>query len=45
MYGNRYSGAEWKARLELAAAYRLVHHVGWIELIFNLTKNPAPEVR
>jgi hypothetical protein len=42
MYGNRYSGAEWKARL---AAYRLVHHVGWIELIFNVTKNPAPEVR
>ena len=45
MYGNRYSGADWKARLELAAAYRLVHHVGWIDLIFNLTKNPAPEVR
>ena len=35
MYGNRFSEVEWKARLELAAAYRLVHHFGWIELIYN----------
>ena len=27
--------AEWKARLELAACYRVFNHLGWTELIFN----------
>lgn len=35
MYGNRFSMSEWEARVELAAAYRLVQHFGWIELIYN----------
>jgi len=35
MYGNRFSTSEWEAVVELAAAYRLVHHFGWIELIYN----------
>ena len=33
--GNRLSQAEWQARVELAAAYRLVHHYGWTDLIYN----------
>ena len=27
--------AEWQARLELAACYRLFDHLGWTEMIFN----------
>ena len=27
--------AEWQARVELAAAYRIFAHLGWTELIFN----------
>lgn len=29
------SEAEWQARVELAACYRIFDHLGWIELIFN----------
>jgi ribulose-5-phosphate 4-epimerase/fuculose-1-phosphate aldolase len=32
---NRYSEAEWSARLELAACYRIFAMFGWDELIFN----------
>jgi ribulose-5-phosphate 4-epimerase/fuculose-1-phosphate aldolase len=35
--------AEWKARLELAACYRLFAHLGWTELIFNHITVRAPE--
>ena len=27
--------AEWQTRLDLAAAYRLAHHFGWTDLIYN----------
>ena len=27
--------AEWQARLELAACYRIFDHLGWVEMIFN----------
>jgi ribulose-5-phosphate 4-epimerase/fuculose-1-phosphate aldolase len=29
------STAEWKIRVELAAAYRMIHHWGWTSLIYN----------
>jgi ribulose-5-phosphate 4-epimerase/fuculose-1-phosphate aldolase len=29
------SEAEWQARLELAACYRIFDHLGWVEMIFN----------
>lgn len=32
---SRYSEAEWQTRLDVAAAYRLVHHYGMAELIYN----------
>ena len=37
--------AEWAARLELAACYRVFHHLGWIENIFNhiTLRVPGPE--
>ena len=37
--------AEWTARVKLAAAYRIVDHLGWAELIFNhLTlRVPGPQ--
>jgi ribulose-5-phosphate 4-epimerase/fuculose-1-phosphate aldolase len=31
----RFEPAEWAARLELAAAYRVFAHLGWTELIYN----------
>ena len=39
--------AERKARVELAAAYRLVEMLGWVELIFNhiTVRVPGPEIR
>jgi ribulose-5-phosphate 4-epimerase/fuculose-1-phosphate aldolase len=43
MYGNRFSQSEWEARIELAAAYRLVHHFGWIELIYNHISYQLPD--
>lgn len=35
--------AEWKARLELAACYRLFSYLGWTELIFNHITVRAPD--
>lgn len=32
---ERVSAAEWAARIELAAAYRIFHMLGWSEQIFN----------
>ncbi|MFJ5265182.1 class II aldolase/adducin family protein [Streptomyces sp. NPDC088387] len=29
------SDAEWRARLELAACYRVFDHLGWVEMVFN----------
>ena len=31
----RFSEAEWQARVQLAAAYRIFDHLGWTELIYN----------
>lgn len=31
----RYSDAEWQARVQLAACYRIFAHLGWAELIYN----------
>jgi ribulose-5-phosphate 4-epimerase/fuculose-1-phosphate aldolase len=31
----RFSPAEWEARVQLAAAYRIFDHLGWTELIYN----------
>jgi ribulose-5-phosphate 4-epimerase/fuculose-1-phosphate aldolase len=37
--------AEWAARLQLAACYRIVAHLGWTELIYNhiTLRLPAPD--
>jgi ribulose-5-phosphate 4-epimerase/fuculose-1-phosphate aldolase len=43
--GNRLFAAEWQARVELAAAYRLVHHFGWTDLIYNHISYELPEQR
>ncbi len=32
---QRYSEAEWQARVQLAACYRIFAHLGWSELIYN----------
>ena len=39
------SDEEWKIRVDLAAAYRLVHHYGWDDLIFThlSARIPGPE--
>ena len=39
------SEAERKARVELAAAYRIFNHLGWVEMIFNhiTLRVPGPE--
>jgi hypothetical protein len=36
---------EWALRLELAACYRVFHHLGWTESIFNhiTLRIPGPE--
>jgi ribulose-5-phosphate 4-epimerase/fuculose-1-phosphate aldolase len=36
---------EWTARVQLAAAYRIFHHLGWTELIYNhiSLRLPGPE--
>jgi len=41
------SEAERKARVELAAAYRIFNMLGWVEMIFNhiTVRVPGPEVR
>jgi ribulose-5-phosphate 4-epimerase/fuculose-1-phosphate aldolase len=42
---ERVSSQEWKARVDLAAAYRLVAHYGWDDLIFThiSVRVPGPE--
>ena len=42
---GRVSAEEWKARVDLAAAYRLVAHYGWDDLIFThlSARVPGPE--
>ncbi|HEX6374415.1 MAG TPA: class II aldolase/adducin family protein, partial [Allosphingosinicella sp.] len=42
---DRVSEAEWKIRVDLAAAYRLVAHYGWDDLIFThlSARVPGPE--
>ena len=42
---RRVSEAEWQARVDLAAAYRLVAHYGWDDLIFThiSARVPGPE--
>ena len=32
---TRFSAEEWQARVQLAAAYRIFHRLGWTELIYN----------
>jgi ribulose-5-phosphate 4-epimerase/fuculose-1-phosphate aldolase len=41
----RYSPEEWSIRLDLAAAYRLVAHFGWDDLVFThiTARVPGPE--
>ena len=31
------SDAEWHARVDLAAAYRLTHFYGWTSVVYNLS--------
>jgi ribulose-5-phosphate 4-epimerase/fuculose-1-phosphate aldolase len=40
---NRISDAEWQARVDLAAAYRLVAHFGWTHLINNHISLRVPD--
>lgn len=39
----RFSPAEWAARVELAAAYRIFDHLGWAELIYNHISLRVPD--
>src|SRR5215213_3296776 len=32
---SNFAQAEWQLRVQLAAAYRVAHHVGWSELIYS----------
>ena len=42
---SRVSDAEWQVRVDLAAAYRLVDHYGWTDMIFThlSARVPGPE--
>ena len=42
---ERFSPAEWEARVQLAATYRIFDHLGWTELIYNhiSLRVPGPE--
>ena len=40
---ERFSPAEWRARVELAAAYRLTHHFGMTTLIYNHITARVPD--
>jgi ribulose-5-phosphate 4-epimerase/fuculose-1-phosphate aldolase len=40
---DRFSPAEWDARVQLAAAYRIFHHLGWTELIYNHISLRVPD--
>ena len=35
------SSAEWQARVDLAAVYRLVAQHGWDDVIYNHVRNPS----
>src|SRR5499426_1778655 len=37
------SAAEWQARIDLAAAYRLIAHYGWDDLIYNHSSMRVPD--
>jgi len=41
----RFSAEEWRARVELAACYRIFARLGWVELIYNhiTLRLPGPE--
>src|SRR5215470_261605 len=43
----QFSEEEWSARVQLAAAYRIFHHMGWTELIYNhiSLRVPGPETQ
>ena len=40
---SRFSPAEWQARVQLAAAYRIFDHLGWTELIYNHISLRVPD--
>ncbi len=40
---TRFSDAEWQARVQLAAAYRIFAHLGWQELIYNHLSLRVPD--
>ena len=40
---QRYSDAEWQARVQLAACYRIFAHLGWSELIYNHISLRVPD--
>ena len=40
---SKYSEAEWTARLELAACYRIFAMMGWDEMIFNHITVKVPD--
>jgi len=44
---QQFAPEEWSARLQLAAAYRIFHLLGWTELIYNhiSLRLPGPETR
>ncbi|MGZ8260299.1 MAG: class II aldolase/adducin family protein [Caldimonas sp.] len=39
----RFTAAEWDARVQLAAAYRIFDHLGWTELIYNHISLRVPD--
>lgn len=41
----RFSAAEWEARVQLAAAYRIFDHLGWSELIYNHISLRVPDAQ
>ena len=40
---TRFSDAEWAARVQLAAAYRIFNYLGWSELIYNHISLRVPD--
>ena len=40
---SRIAPAEWDARVQLAAAYRIFDHLGWTELIYNHISLRVPD--
>lgn len=41
----RYSDAEWQARVQLAACYRMLARLGWAELIYNHISLRVPDAQ